>query len=338
MIEAKFTRSQAAVIVAALNKHQEQTKALDLVLHNVLEQDIYNPIISQLDAGFEDAEAIRRVGEHVAAEAQYSASDLASAMSALTREEALEIASVVRTTPETFSGDSELDSGSNPAENDGHNPGQSESAVLEILDQMNASQAMVTEAKENLRRACHEAVERTDVSSIHSLSQAVGLGLNTLGNYCAPSTKMTVDRLAEVISLVESYGRKNEAPATGRSRVLPATPGQAVNPKTAILLEPARMAQAILAIAQHADDAAAANEVGFVLPSSRAIAVIRDECTEWVSEARSMLEAILPPSEQRERRIALQEKIRNFAGQKGGERIIVLMDPVETPDVGDEEE
>lgn len=31
MIEAKFTRSQAAVIVAALSKHQEQTRGLDLV-------------------------------------------------------------------------------------------------------------------------------------------------------------------------------------------------------------------------------------------------------------------------------------------------------------------
>lgn len=348
MIEAKFTHQQAAVIVAAVIQHQDGIPPLDPVLANILEDDIYGPIIGQLDAGFEDAEAIRRVSERVAAEAQYSPSDLASAMSALTREEALEIASRQRTIPETFPGDlvpeEEPDSGSNPAENgiesDGQSPGQKDPVLLKVIakkPEMTASEVLVAEAKESLRQACHEALNRTGISSIRALSQAVGFSINTLGNYCAPSTKMTVDSLAEVTRLVEAYGRTVATPATGQ-RVFPATPGETVNPKTAIILEPERMAQAILAIARYADNAAAASEVGLVLPSSRAIAVIRAECTEWISEARSLLEATLPPSAQRDRRIALQEKIRNFASQRGGERIVVLMDPVETPDLDGEDE
>lgn len=350
MIEAKFTHQQAAVIVAAVIRHQEGIPPLDTVLANILEQDIYNPIISQLDAGFEDAEAMRRVSEHVAAEAQYSASDLASAMSALTREEALEIAEQNRTKAVTFSDDLgqnlEPDSGSNPAESEGENDGQNDGQT-DTSDAPNDREKEGTDStplvltheqgKRILSETIQGACEKYGVTRAAISRQIYGVA-GTLSQMLAPSRTCSFKALSEAIHAVRIYVPREASSAsepdptksTGQ-RVLPAKPGEAPDTRTAIVMEPARMAQAILAIAQHEDDAKAADEVGFVLPSSRAIAVIRAECTEWVAEAKGILEAILPPSEQRDRRISLQEKIRIFAGQKGGERIVVLLDPVATP-------
>lgn len=346
MIEAKFTHQQAAVIVAAVIQHQEGIPPLDTVLANILEKDIYGPIIGQLDAGFEDAEAMRRVSEHVAAEAQYSPSDLASAMSALTREEALEIASRERTMPETFSGDlvpeEEPDSGSNPAESDGQNPGQKDPALLEIIAQkpeMTASEFLVAEAKENLRRACNEALNRTGISSIRALSQAVGFSINTLGNYCAPSTKMTVDRLAEVTSLVEAYGQKaGGKKSPQRDRTI--APTNTAISRRPVALEPAQMFQVLQAIALHPtwDDDALGEAAGLCGHAVGAVAIIREEYAGWVREIEEIFDQLLSPAAQRDHLQDFMRKLCDNAATSNGARFTVYLPEIQTPESEDEEE
>lgn len=266
------------------------------------------------------------------------------------------------TNPATFEPDLgqnlEPDSGSNPAENQDENNGQSVGQTeapdapndreTEGTDTTPASRmdhwALRDQIKAELRKTVKAKCDECGVSGLKLSTDLYGKKSH-LGMLMAPSNKCSAYSLQEAIEKVKAYGTGGSTHPGARfvkrppfQRVLPAMPGKTPDPRTAIVMEPARMAQAILAIAKHEDDAKAADEVGFVLPSSRAIAVIRAECTEWVAEAKDILEAILPPSEQRDRRIALQEKIRIFAGQKGGERIVVLLDPVSTPDAEEDGE
>ena len=353
MIEAKFTHQQAAVIVAAVIRHQEGIPPLDTVLANILEQDIYNPIISQLDAGFEDAEAIRRVRDCAVFTERsriHSPSDLASAMSALTREEALEIASVERATPETFPVDAvpeeEPESGSNPAENDaqvdGQNPGQKDLVLLEIIakkPEATASEVLVAEAKWKLRKACHEAVERTGISSIRALSLALGFSESLLGNNYAPSTKISLERLTELLQMVEAFGRK----AGGRKSPLrdrTIAPTKAPISRRPVALEPAQMFQALQAIALHPtwDDAALGETAGLCGHAVRAVSIIREEYSSWVREIKEIFDQMLSPAAQRDHLQDFMRKLCDTAAASNGAKFTVYLPEIETPDMEDEEE